>query len=123
VIVNVEWPQRTADQLTTRVISNATLEVSSQLALRADGSVAEVTSTTRTLDATKPADHRQLGPGVVWWSDRTPSSLEQIVLRARAIGGNHASVSLVATSKDVPAIAEVERVDDDNGSIALGIRR
>jgi uncharacterized protein len=121
-IVNVEWPERTADRLTGRAITNATLETTYQLALASDASVTDVTSTSRTLDDAKPTDHRSLAAGSVWWSDRTPSSLEQIVQRARALGGSHVAVSLAAASKDVPALATVDRIDDDNWTVTLGAR-
>src|SRR5215470_2152110 len=100
-IVNVEWPQRTASELRGRAVTNATLATEYQIALRADGSVASVATTSRTLDGKPATDQQQLVAGAVFWSDRLPSTLEQLVRRARALGNASQTISLVAASKDV----------------------
>ncbi len=121
-IVNVEWPERTASELRGRAITNATQETEYQLALRPDGSVSDAYTTAHALEG-KPADtHLAIAAGAVFWSDKLPSTLEQIVLRARAAGGGSERVAIVAASKDVPHAAQVERVDADDYSVELGPR-
>src|SRR5882672_7399540 len=110
-IVNVEWPERTAGELRGRAVTNATLATEYRIALRPDGSVASAATTAHALDGKSVADERQVAAGAVFWSDRLPSTLEQIVLRARAIGAASQAVPLVAASKDVPRQAQVERID------------
>jgi hypothetical protein len=121
-IVNVEWPQRTAGVLRGRAVSNATLATEYEIALRADGSVASVAVTAHALDGKPVADPHTVAPGAVFWSDRLPSTLEQVVLRARAIGAASQAVPLVAASKDVPRQAEVERIDANNYAVTIGPR-
>ncbi|MGE5182398.1 MAG: alpha/beta hydrolase family protein [Acidobacteriota bacterium] len=122
-IVNVEWPERTASEVRGRAITNATQLTEYQLALRPDGSVSDAYTTARTLEG-KPADRRlSVAAGAVFWSDKLPSTLEQIVLRARAAGAASERVALVAASKDVPHAAQVERIDADDYSVDLGPRR
>lgn len=121
-IVNVEWPERTAGELRGRAISNATLVTEYQIALRPDGSMATVSTGAHALDDQPRADQVQVPAGAVFWSDRLPSTLEQIVLRARAIGGATQTVPLVAASKDVPHQAAVERIDAGNWTVAIGPR-
>lgn len=122
-VVNVEWPVRTADELRGRAITNATLETDYRLALRADGSVASIESTTRTADGEPQSSRLEGADGSVFWSDRMPSSLEQLVRRARVAGGVTTVVPLVAASKDVPKQATVERIDPGDWTVTIGPRQ
>ena len=121
-IVNIEWPERTAAELRGRAVTNATLATDYKIALRPDGSVASVATTAHALDGKPVTDERQVAAGAVFWSDRLPSTLEQIVLRARATGAVGQAVPLVAASKDVPRQAQVERIDANNYAVAIGPR-
>jgi dienelactone hydrolase len=121
-IVNVEWPERTAGELRGRAVTNATLATEYQIALRPDGSVASVATTAHALDGKPVTDQREVPAGAVFWSDRLPSTLEQIVLRARAVGAASQAVPLVAASKDVPRHAQVERIDLHDWTVAIGPR-
>jgi dienelactone hydrolase len=104
-------------------ITNATLETDYALALRADGSVASIETTARAADG-EPETGRLTGePGAVFWSDRLPSTLEQVVLRARAAGGDATMVPLFAASRDVPRQAMVERIDPNDWTVTIGPRR
>src|SRR5262249_36252723 len=82
-ITSVEWPERTAAELRGRAVTNATLLIEYQIALRPDGSVSAVASTARMLDGKPVSEQRQVSAGAVYWSDRLPSTLEQVVRRAR----------------------------------------
>jgi hypothetical protein len=119
-IVNVEWPVRTATELHGRAITNATLETEYTIALRADGSTEKVTQTAHALGDKPVSAELAVPAGTVFWSDRLPSTLEQIVIRAH---GATAKVALAATSKDVPHEAQVERIDANDWSVILGPRR
>jgi uncharacterized protein len=121
-ITNVEWPTRSASELAGRVITNETLETAYELQLRPDGSVATASLTPRTIEKTANPTKVDVTAGAVYWSDRIPSTLEQIVLRARALGGTTARVPLVASSKDVPHEARVDKLDANDFSIAVGPR-
>lgn len=121
-IVNVEWPERTAAELRGRAVTNATLATEYQIALRPDGSVASVATTAHTLDGKPVTDQREVAAGAVFWSDRLPSTLEQIALRARTAGAASQAVPLVAASKDVPRQAQVERIDANNYAVTIGPR-
>src|SRR5262245_55076323 len=121
-IVNVEWPQRTPSELRGRAVTNATLATEYQIALRADGSVASVATTTRTLDGKPATEQQQIAAGGVFWSDRLPSTLEQLVRRARTLGNASQTIALVAASKDVPREARVERVDANDWIVTIGPR-
>ena len=69
---------RTATELHGRAITNATLETEYTIALRSDGSTEKVTQTAHALgDKPVTAELAVLG-GAVFWSDRLPSTLEQI---------------------------------------------
>jgi dienelactone hydrolase len=119
VIVNVDWPTRNATELRGRAITNSTLLTEYRLELRSDGSVASADTTTRMLDGKPATDHRDVATGAVYWSDRMPSTLEQVVMRAH---GATTSVPIVATSKDVPAKAQVDRVDATDFTVTIGPR-
>ncbi len=121
-IVGVEWPERTAAELRGRAVTNATLLTEYQIALRPDDSVSAVASTARSLDGKPASEQRQVAAGAVYWSDRLPSTLEQVVRRARTLGGAHEVVPLVAASKDVPPMAEVERIDPNDWTVTIGRR-
>jgi len=121
-IVGVEWPERTATELRGRAVTNATLLTEYQIALRPDDSVSAVASTARSLDGKPVSDQRQIAAGAVFWSDRLPSTLEQLVRRARALGAASQTVPLVAASKDVPPKADVERIDANDWTVTIGPR-
>jgi hypothetical protein len=120
-IVNVDWPKRTATALRGRAVTNATLVTEYELGLRADGSVASTQTTTHALDGKPVTDKQSIAAGTVFWSDRLPSTLEQVVLRAR-IGAARVTVPIVAASKDVPREAMVERIDARDFVVTLGPR-
>lgn len=125
-ITNVEWPRRSASELAGRVVSNATLETTYTLALRDDASVATATVSAHADGDPAKAEARQIPSGAVFWADRMPSSLEQVVLRARAIAGAAGpatvTVPLAAASKMVPATAQVERIDANDFALTVGPR-
>src|SRR5262249_24653233 len=85
-IVNVEWPVRSGAELRGRAITNATLLTEYQFVLRSDASVDSVALTARALDGAPSSAQQAVAAGAVYWSDRLPSSLEQLVLRARSLG-------------------------------------
>ena len=120
-VVNVEWPVRTADEVHGRAITNSTLETEYKIALRADASVSSFSATLRTVDDKPRSDQLQVAAGAVYWSDRLPSTLEQIVLRARA--SKATTVALVAGSKFVPASATVEAIDANSWTVTIGPRQ
>ncbi|HEX4455815.1 MAG TPA: hypothetical protein VH143_33375 [Kofleriaceae bacterium] len=119
-VVNVEWPVRTATELHGRALSNATLEIEYTLALRADGAVGSASWTTRNSDNKPTPGQLAVPAGAVFWSDRLPCTLEQVVLRARV--SHAAQVALVASSKDMPATASVASIDANNWTVTLGPR-
>ena len=121
-IVNVEWPERTDTGLKGHAIVNRTLRVDYALALRPDGSVSTAELSTATRSGSKPPRRHEVAPGAVFWSDQLPSTLEQVVLRARAGGAATASVPVVAASKFVPAAAQVDRIDANDWAVTLGPR-
>ncbi|HEY1548598.1 MAG TPA: alpha/beta fold hydrolase, partial [Kofleriaceae bacterium] len=120
-VVNIEWPVRTQTELHGRALANATLEIEYTLELRADGSVGSAAWTSRTSDGKPVPGQLAVPAGAVFWSDRLPSTLEQVVLRART--SHAATVPLVASSKDVPAQASVASIDPNNWTVTLGPRQ
>ena len=101
VIVSVEWPER------GRAITNSTL-------------LTEYTVSATAVKITQPKEATiDVPAGAVFWSDRLPSALERIVQRARA---GAKTVTLVATSKDVPKLAQIDKIDANDYTVTIGPR-
>jgi pimeloyl-ACP methyl ester carboxylesterase len=83
----VDWVDRTANRLHTRVVETQSHVVDATIELRADETAAHSSAILSTMgDEQEPMKAaRDLGEGAIYWSPRIPSSIEQAVARARIL--------------------------------------
>jgi uncharacterized protein len=109
----VDWVDRTANHVHTRVVETQSHIIDATIDLRPDETAAHSSAVTSTAgiegEPTKAA--RDLGEGAIYWSPRIPSSIEQAIARARILDKPLSKIpgaSLYSGSR--PEIT-VERVD------------
>lgn len=66
---------------------------------------------------------RELGADVVYWSDQVPSSIEQAVLRARALGQATCVIPGASLYRDSRTPIAVERVDGTDWVVTCNLKR
>ncbi|MGH9702974.1 MAG: alpha/beta hydrolase family protein [Candidatus Acidiferrales bacterium] len=83
----VEWLDRTATRVHTRVIETQSHIVDATIDLRPDETAAHASTMISTAGAEgEPMKaERDLGEGAIYWSPRIPSSIEQAIARARIL--------------------------------------
>jgi hypothetical protein len=109
----VDWVERTANHVHTRVVETQSHIIDATIDLRPDETAAHSSAVTSTAgeegEPMKAA--RDLGEGAIYWSPRIPSSIEQAIARARILDKPLSKIpgaSLYSGSR--PEIT-VERVD------------
>lgn len=112
VLVGVNWIDRTAGRLHTRSVLMQSCVIDATIELREDESEARASTVLMNAGggSAMPAE-RTAGEGEIFWSDMSPSSIEQAILRARAL--NQATATLAATSlfRDSHDEVRIARVD------------
>jgi dienelactone hydrolase len=66
---------------------------------------------------------RELGEDAVYWSDQIASSLEQVVLRARAVGRRSMTLSGASLFRDARTAIQVERTDSTDWVVTCNHKR
>lgn len=124
VLVGADWIQRrgrslrTISILTQSGIRDATITLGD--AETAVGSSTAVGHAGEELG--KPIE-RKLGDGAIYWSDQIPSSVEQAVLRARALGGTSVVLAGSNLYRDLRVPVQVERVDSTDWVVSCNHKR
>jgi dienelactone hydrolase len=111
-VVAVDWIQRRGPRLRSFgvLMQSAAREVTVELG--PDESA--IHSSTVVSNAGEPPGkpiERTFGPGIIYWSDQVPSSLEQAILRARVIGGRLVTLRGGSLFRDATTPISVERTD------------
>jgi len=124
VLVAADWIQRrgrslrTISILTQSGIRDATIALGdSETAV---GSLTAVGHAGEELG--KPVE-RELGDGAIYWSDQIPSSVEQAVLRARALGQPKSVIPGASLYRDARVPVVVERVDSTDWVVTCNHKR
>ena len=122
--VAVDWIQRRGRLLRTRSVLMRSGIREATFELGDSGTVTR--SVTRVGDAgdslSAPIE-RRFGAGSTAWSDQIPSTLEQVVQRARALGGDRATVAGGSLYRDAVIPVEVRRVDATDWTVEVNHKR
>jgi uncharacterized protein len=109
----VDWVERTANRLHTRVVETQSHVVDVTIDLRADGTAAHSSALISTIgESGEPMKvARDLGEGAIYWSPRIPSALEQAIAGDRALDKPLSKIPGASLYSDSRADITVERVD------------
>lgn len=124
VLVAADWIQQRGHTLRTLSVLMRSGLREATIELRDDGTAAS--SSTRVGDAGDtlgPPNARSLGDGASYWSDQIPSSVEQVVRRARAVGGASVVVPGASLYRDARTPVLVERVDSTDWVVTCNHKR
>ena len=109
----VDWVDRTANRLHTRVVETQSHVIDVTIDLRADETATHSSAVLSTIgeqgEPTKSI--RDLGEGAIYWSPRIPSSIEQAIARARVLDKPLSKIPGASLYSDSRAEITVERVD------------
>jgi dienelactone hydrolase len=112
VLVGADWVEREGDTLHTQSVLMQSHMIDARIVLRGDGTAAS--ASTVLLEAgeapTNPIE-RSFGDGAVYWSDMTPSSIEQAVQRARILERPVVRIPAASLFRDSRADLEITRID------------
>jgi dienelactone hydrolase len=109
----VDWVDRTANTLHTRVVETQSHVIDVTVDLRADETASHSSAVVSTIgDSDKPMKSvRDLGEGAIYWSPRIPSSIEQAVARARMLRTPSSKIPGASLYSDSRTEITVERID------------
>jgi len=112
----VDWVDRTAGRLHTRVIETQSHVVDATIELRADETASRSSALVSTIgEAAEPMQSaRDLGERAIYWSPRIPSSIEQAVARARILNrpsSTIAGASLYSSSRSDIIVRRIDPTD------------
>ena len=109
----VDWVDRTAGRLHTRVVETQSHVVDVTIDLRANETAAHSSAVISTIG--EPGEPmkvaRDLGERAIYWSPRIPSSIEQAIARARVLDLPLSRIPGASLYNDSSANITVERVD------------
>lgn len=121
----VDWVDRTANRLHTRVIETQSHIVDATIDLRPDGTAAHSAAVVTTAgEAGEPMKAaRDLGEGAIYWSPRIPSSIEQAIARARVLDKPFSTIPGASLYSDSRPDVTVERVDPTDWVVGYGEKK
>jgi dienelactone hydrolase len=121
----VDWVDRTANQLHTRVVETQSHVVDVTIDLRADETAAHSSALISTIgESGEPMKAaRDLGEGAIYWSPRIPSALEQAIARARVLDKPLSKIPGASLYSDSRVEITVERVDSTDWVIGYQDRK
>jgi len=113
-LAGVDWVDRTANQIRTRVVETRSHIVEATIDLRSDETAAHSSTVVSTPgeEGEPMRNARDLGEGAIYWSPRIPSSLEQAVARARTLGKPLSKIPGASLYSDSRSEITVEHVSD-----------
>jgi alpha-beta hydrolase superfamily lysophospholipase len=115
VLAGVNWVERTGTRLHTRSVLTQSCVIDATIELREDQSESRSTTVLAYAGSAPMAPvERTADQGVIFWSDMSPSSIEQAVLRARALDQPSAilqATSLFRASRDEVRVTRVDSTD------------
>ena len=114
-IVGVNWIERRPDSLHSRSVLTQSSVIDTRIVRNADGSAVRASTRLQMAGADPRAPIERAAPrGTIFWSDMSPVSIEEAVLRARALGGDDvkvAATSLFRDSRDEISVARLDSTD------------
>lgn len=124
VLVAVNWMERRGTRLHSRSVLMQSRVIDATIDLREDGWAARASTVLQAAGGEPQAPIQRTAPGdVIFWSDMSPCSIEEAVLRARAL--NRPSVSIPATSlfRDSHDVVSVARIDSTDWVVSCHNKR
>jgi dipeptidyl aminopeptidase/acylaminoacyl peptidase len=117
-LAGAAWEERTAMRVHTHVVLMQSMVVDSTMDLRPDQTASRA-STVLLMAGDKPMEPklRSLGEGAIYWSDMNITSVEQAVLRARALGGETEQIQGASLFSDARNDITVHRLDPTDWSV------
>jgi len=114
-IVGVSWVERRPNELHSRSVLMQSSVIDARIERAEDGTAFRA-STRLEMAGSEPHApiERTAPPGAIFWSDMSPVSIEEAVLRARALGGGDVKVpatSLFRDSRDEISVARLDSTD------------
>jgi len=114
-VVGVCWVEREPNQIHSRSVLMQSSVIDSKIGRRADGSAIRASTRLQMASDDPMAPVERLAPpGGIFWSDMSPVSIEEAVLRARALGGTEvkvAATSLFRDSRDEVSLTRLDSTD------------
>jgi len=123
-LVAVDWIERTGSRVHTRSVLTQSIVIDATIELRADETAVR-DSVVVTVPGREPGKTtlREMGEGAIYWSDMIPSSVEQAVRRARALGGDSLSIPAANLYHETRGHVEVDRVDSTDWVVRYNHKR
>lgn len=121
-LAGVDWVERHGNQVHSRVILTQSRVIDATIDLRPDETAAH---SSVVLSEAGGDEHmtsvRDLEAGATYWSDMMVSSIEQVVARARALGGEQAEIKVKTANlyRNAPGEADVERLDATDWVVSI----
>ena len=111
-LAGVDWVERRAGQVHTRVVLTQSRVIDATINLRPD-ETAYHSSVILSIAGGEPEmpKARDLGEDAIYWSDMIVSSVEQAIARARVLDRRSVNIPTANLYRDSRGAAEVERVD------------
>lgn len=123
-LVGVDWVERRADTLHTRSVLMQSHVADATIELRSDGTAARSSVWLRDAGSGPMGPiSRSLGEGAVAWSDMIPSTIEDLVRRARLVGRESARIPIASLYREGREEAEVSRVDSTDWVLVVHGKR
>lgn len=112
-LASVDWVDRAANRLRTRVLETQSHIIDATIDLRPDETAAHSSAVASTAGEEGEAMQtaRDLGEGAIYWSPRIPSSIEQAIARARILDKPLSKIPGASLYSGSRAEITVERVD------------
>ncbi len=123
-LVGANWIQRRGQYVRLLSVLMQSAVRDSRIELGDGGT--EVHSSTQTANAGQDAGEpveRAIGDGMIFWSDQIPGSLEQAVLRAKALGTRESRITASSLCRDTRITVSVERTDSTDWVVTCNHKR
>jgi len=124
VLVGADWVERRGNTVHSRSVLMQSRIIDATIQLREDQTTVRSSVVLREAGS-EPLEpiSRSFGEGAVYWSDMIPSSIEQVVRRARLLGRAHARIAVGSLYREGREEVEVSRVDSTDWVLAIHGKR
>jgi len=120
-LVGADWIQRRGDELRTRSVLMRSGIRDVRITLGPDGTARRSSAIVSGMGQTPVK--RDLGEGVTYWSDQVPSSIDQALRRAVALGKDTMEIAGASLYRSSSTPIEVERIDATDWVITCNHKR
>lgn len=121
-LAGVDWVERHGNQVHSHVILTQSRVIDATLDLRPDETAAHSSVVISDVgDDQHMTSVRDLEAGATYWSDMIVSSIEQVVARARVLGGGQTETKVATANlyRKAPGEADVQRLDATDWAVSV----